>query len=138
MRNLSIEGKRVVFKTPAISKLFYLILLTVIPNHITDEVTKIEKNFIWDDSSPKIKHETLRMEFKAVGLKYVDIRFHFVSLQYSWVKNLYDGCFHEQKIILLHLFSKYVGASFKFQSNLHFEGKLLKYLLPFYKQMLIN
>ena len=43
MRNLSIEGKRVVFKTPAISKLFYLILLTVIPNHITDEVTKIQK-----------------------------------------------------------------------------------------------
>ena len=46
MRNLSIEGKIVVFKTLAISKLVYLALLTVIPNHITDEVVKIQKSFI--------------------------------------------------------------------------------------------
>ena len=83
MRNLSIEGKIVVFKTLAISKLVYLALLTVIPNHITEEVAKIQKSFIWHDSSPKIKHETLRMEFKAGGLKSVDIRFKFVSLQCS-------------------------------------------------------
>ena len=44
MRNLSIEGKIVVFKTLAISKLVYLALLTVIPNHITKEVAKIQKN----------------------------------------------------------------------------------------------
>ena len=83
MRNLSIEGKIVVFKTLAISKLVYLTLLTVIPDHVTDKVTKIRKSFIWHDSSPKIKHETLRMEFKAGGLKNVDIRFKFVSLQCS-------------------------------------------------------
>ena len=34
MRNLSIEGKIVVFKTLAISKLVYLALLTIISNHI--------------------------------------------------------------------------------------------------------
>ena len=36
---------------------------------------------------PKIKHETLRIEFKAGGLNNVDVRFKFVSLQCSWVKN---------------------------------------------------
>ena len=41
MRNLSVEDKIAVFKTLAISKLVYLALLTVIPDHITDEVTKI-------------------------------------------------------------------------------------------------
>ena len=46
MRNLSIEVKIVVFTTLAISKLVYQILLTVIPDHITDEVTKIQKSFI--------------------------------------------------------------------------------------------
>ena len=80
-RNLSIEGKIVVFKTLAVSKLVYLSLLTVIPNHITDKVARIQKSFIWDYSSPKIKHETLRMEFKAGGLKNVDVRFKFVRLQ---------------------------------------------------------
>ena len=45
MRNLSIKGKIVVFKTLAISKLVYLGLLTVIPNRITDEVAKILKAY---------------------------------------------------------------------------------------------
>ena len=138
MRNLSIEGKIVVFKTLAISKFVYLALLTIIPDHITDEVTKIQKSFIWHDSSPKIKHETLRMEVKAGGLKNVDIRFKFVSLQCSWVKKLYDYCFHEWKLIPLHLLIKCFGPSFKFHSNIHFESKLLKKFPSFYKQILMN
>ena len=52
MRNLSIEGTIVVFKTLTISKLVYLARLTVIPNHIIDEVAKIQKYFKWDDSLP--------------------------------------------------------------------------------------
>ena len=43
MRNLPTEGKTVVFQILAISKLFYLALLTVIPNHITEEVGKNAK-----------------------------------------------------------------------------------------------
>ena len=72
MRNLSIEGKIIVFKMLSISRLVYLALLTVIPNNINEEVAKMQKSFIWHDSSPKIKHETLRMEFKAGGLKRVE------------------------------------------------------------------
>ena len=60
-------------------KLVYQALLTVIPNHTTDEVAKIQESFIWLYSSPKIKHETIRMEFKAGNLKSVDIRFNFFS-----------------------------------------------------------
>ena len=138
MRNLSIEGKIVVFETLAISKLVYLALFTVILNHITDEVTKIHISFIWHDSSPKINHETLRMEFKAGDLKNIDIRFKFVSLQCSWVKKLYGDCFHEWKMIPLHLLNKYFGPSFKFHSNLHFESKLLRHFPSFYKQILMN
>ena len=40
-KNVSSEGKIVVFKTVAISKLVYLVLLTVIPNHITKEVARM-------------------------------------------------------------------------------------------------
>ena len=63
-------------------------LLTFIPNYITDEVVKIQKSFIWHDSSRKIKHETLGMEFTAGYLKRIDIRFKFVSLQCSWFTKL--------------------------------------------------
>ena len=45
-RYYSIEGNMEVFKTLVISKLVYLALPTVIPNHIIDEVAKIQKSFI--------------------------------------------------------------------------------------------
>ena len=44
MRNLSTEGKIVVFKTLAISKLVYLALLTVIPNLNLTKQQKYKKN----------------------------------------------------------------------------------------------
>ena len=50
----------------------------------------------------------------------------------------YDDCFHEWKIIPLHLLSKYFDPSFKFHSNFHFESKLLKDFPSFYKQILMN
>ena len=124
IRNRSIQGKNRVFKTLGISKLVYLARLTVIPNHITDEVAKVQKSFIWHDSFPKSKNETPRMEFKAGALKTVDICFKFASLQCSWVKRLYDDCFHKWKIIPLYILSKYFGLSFRFHSNLHFESKI--------------
>ena len=47
MRNFFIEGKILVFTTLAISKLVYLVLLTVAPDHIIDEkVARIQKWFI--------------------------------------------------------------------------------------------
>ena len=56
MRNFFIEYKIVAFGTLALSRLVYLVLLTVIPNHINDEVAKKQKNFIWNNSYPRIKH----------------------------------------------------------------------------------
>ena len=54
MRNFFVEDKIVVFNLLAISKLVYLALLIVIPNHITDEVAKMQNSFIWHDSSLKL------------------------------------------------------------------------------------
>ena len=69
MRNFFIEYKIVAFGTLALSRLVYLVLLTVIPNHINDEVAKKQKNFIWNNSYPRIKHWAQRMDFKIGGQK---------------------------------------------------------------------
>ena len=50
MRQLTIEGRIVIFKTLAISKIAYLALLTNIPNIIIDKKEKIQKTFIWNNS----------------------------------------------------------------------------------------
>ena len=47
-------------------------------------------------------------------LKNVDIRNKVNSLQSSWVKRLYNDCFHDWKIIPLYQLNKTFGPSFKF------------------------
>ena len=46
------------------------------------------------------------------------MRNKLTSLQILFVKTLYDDCFHEWKMIPLHLLKKMFGASFKFYSDL--------------------
>ena len=46
-RMLSLEGRTIIFKTFAISKIVYLVFLTVIPNSLIEELQKIQKTFIW-------------------------------------------------------------------------------------------
>ena len=68
MRILITEGKITIFKTLALSKFEYLVVLTVVSNHITDELIKIQTNLICKNTPPKIKHETLILDHKQSGL----------------------------------------------------------------------
>ena len=108
-RILSIEGKIIIFKTLAISKIVYLAFLTVVPNSLIEELQRIQKTFIWHSSRPKSSHKTLCNNFENGGLKHVDISSKIISLQCSWLQKLCDENFHEWKIIPSHLISKYFG-----------------------------
>ena len=80
MQRLSLEGKIILFKSLAISKIVSLSLLTNIPNEIVEELTKIQKNFLWNFTAPKIKHSTSCMDYQNNGLKNVDAFFKIISL----------------------------------------------------------
>ena len=95
MRNLTLEGKIIVFKTLALSKIVHLCLTSVVPKQIIEEIGNIQKNFLWNRSTPKIKHSTLCISFAKGGLRNADINIKFVSLQCSCIKRLYDNRFHE-------------------------------------------
>ena len=58
MKNLTLEGRIVAFKTLTISKIVFLALLTKILYQIVKELEKIQKYFLWKDTTPKIRHET--------------------------------------------------------------------------------
>ena len=92
-----------IFKTLAISKIVYLALITNVPKVIVEEFQKIQKNILWQNSRPKIKHKTLSNTFEIGGLKNIDINLKVRSVQRSWVKKLYDENCHEWKVIPLHL-----------------------------------
>ena len=46
MSNLTLEGRIAVFKTLAISKIFFLALLNKIPHDVVKELEKIQKSFL--------------------------------------------------------------------------------------------
>ena len=137
-RILLLEGKIIIFKTLAISKIVYLTFLTVIPNSLIEELQKIQKMFRWHSSRPKISHKILCNNFENVGLNYVDISSKIISLQCSWLRKLCDENFHEWKIIPSHLLNKYFGKSFKFHSCVSFDRKLLIKFPKFYKNILFQ
>ena len=92
MRNLTIEGKVLVFKSLAISKIVHLSLKTMVPRAIINQLNNNQlKNFIWNGKNPKIKHKTLSNNDGDSGFKKVDIFTKVISLQCSWIKRLYDG-----------------------------------------------
>ena len=83
----------------------------------------------------KIKHETLCNSFEEGGLRNVDIKSKVASLQCSWIKRLYDGKFHEWKLIAPHLIICNFGINFKFHSNLDFDDSKVLTFPSFYKQL---
>ena len=57
--------------------------VTPIPIYVVTELEKIQESFLWENSTSKIKHDTLCNDYKHGGLKNVDIRKKVISLQCS-------------------------------------------------------
>ena len=131
-RNLTLEGRLIVFKSFAISKIVFQALIATVPSHTIKALETIQISFFYGITLiPKIR-EAVCQNFREGGLQKVGIRNKSTSRQITWVKRLYDDFFHEWKIIPLYLLKKTFGPSlFKFQSNLSFNKSSLKKLLPF-------
>ena len=99
MRQLTIESKVLIFKTLAISKVAHLALEKDVSSSTIAQLERIEKQFIWKNGNPKLKHTTLCNEYEQGELKNVDIFSKIISLLCSWFKRLYDDSFHAWKVI---------------------------------------
>ena len=56
MRNFTIEGKILVFKSLAISKIVHLSLITTVLCRIIYQLKNIQKNIMWNRKNPDIQH----------------------------------------------------------------------------------
>ena len=106
MRNLTLIGKIVIFKSLAISKIISTSYMSTVPTTVLNNLVTIHKDFIWDGKKPKIKHSTLIANYSDGGLKDIDIPSKIRALQLSWLKRLLDDSFHPWKVIPLHFLSK--------------------------------
>ena len=135
-RSLNLEGKITVFKSLALSKIIHLPLVKTFPNTTVEELNKIQKNFIWNNSKPKIKYCTLSGSYLDGSLKNVNIKAKIISLQCSWIKRLFGNNSHNWKIIPLGFINKYLGKDFKLHSNLQIDSKYVKTFPKYFKEVI--
>ena len=124
-----------IFKTLVISKIVYLALITNVPKVVFEELYKIQKKILWQNSRPKIKHKTLSNSFKTASLKNVDVNLKVISLQFFWATKLYDENFHKWKVVLFYSICIKFGQNSKFHSNLSWNAKLLISFPVFYENI---
>ena len=68
-RNLTLEGRRVVFKSLAISKIVFQALIATVPNHVIKALETIQTFFLWNNSNPKKKHNFIGKRYENGGVK---------------------------------------------------------------------
>ena len=120
----------------ALSKFVFLAQVLPIPNEITTTIQRIQREFLWNSSNVKIKHETICNDFQNGGLKNVDIPSKISSLQCSWVKKLYDQNSHDWKLIPMHFINNAFGKNFIFHSNFSFKTSVLHQFPTFYANII--
>ena len=86
MWHLTLEDNTLIFKTFAISKVVHLALVNNVPSSAIVQLEKTQKQFIWKNGNPKLKHATLCNKYEQWRLKNVDIFSKITSLQCFWVK----------------------------------------------------
>ena len=89
-----------------------------------DEIENIEKRFLLNRLTLKIKYSTLCNSFKTDGLRNIDINTKITSCQCCWIKWLHDANFHEWTLIPLHLIHAFITFAFKFHQSIVLNVKL--------------
>ena len=84
----------------------------------------------------KVKHENICNDFQNGCLENVDISTKISSLQYPWVKKLYDQNFHDWKLIPMHFINNTFGKNFIFHSIFSFKTSVFHQLPTFYAKIL--
>ena len=124
-RGLTLAGRSLVFKSLALSKLLYACTMKVPSKFVIDQLNTLNKNIIWNNKRPKIKHSTLITDYCEGGYKDVDIENKIAALKIKWVTKLLDSNFHPWKIILNLLFSDLGGTRTLFHQNLQLSKQCL-------------
>ena len=129
-----IDGKTLSFKTLVISKVVHLALVKDIPSSTIAQLENIQKQFIWKNRNPKLKHTILCKEYEQGGLKNVDIFSKITNLQCICVKRLYDDSLHVWKVTPLFLIKSHLRKDFIVHSNLSIKQKIVKNFSKFTKK----
>ena len=90
-RKLSLIGKNIVLKSLATSKLLYPISLIHTDLNIIRTVQSYIYQFLWDDSTHKVKSTVMHQSIVDGGLKIIHFGTQVTALQLNWVNRIFNN-----------------------------------------------
>ena len=93
-RGLSLTGRILIFKSLALSKVFYASTMKCLSKQVVDQLNVMQRGFIWNNKKPKIKHSILVADYSEGGHKDIDIKTKISTLKVAWVTRLSDDNIH--------------------------------------------
>ena len=120
IRNLTLEGKVIIFRSSLASKPALYCFISAYSKMCCGSYPY----YTWGVhiGQPNIKHSTTIASYCDGGLKYTDIEAKFQSLKFSWITRLKDqDNFHPWKVVANKILrSRSVGGTEVFHTNLGF------------------
>ena len=88
------------------------------PSSTIAQFDKIQKEFIWSNGSPKLKHAIPCSDYEKDGFENENILSRVIRLQSLWVKRIYNNnnCHIWKAIIPLNSIKNYLSQDFLFHS----------------------
>ena len=80
-RGVTLAGRIEIFKSTTLSKMIYISTILHPSKQILDQLNLIQKDLIWRDRRPKIKHSALIGDYANGGYKDADIESKSESLK---------------------------------------------------------
>jgi len=135
-RKLTLIGKINIVKTLALSKLIFNSSNLNLSKNLSDTITSMIFNFIWQGKPPKIERMTIVGEKNKGRLKMVDFEVMNTALKFAWVKRICQNSDSSWKTLIAHFFREHGGLSFLL--NCRYDVKLLNLndVPPFYQAIL--
>ena len=103
------------------------------PTQFLELLNSIQKDFIWNNSSTKIKHCSIIADYKDGGYKDINVSSKLLAMKISWIKRFLDDNFHPWKILPTRLL-----APLHYNLQLGDRGSTIAKTFPAFYQELIE
>ena len=84
---LTLGGRIQILRSLAFSKIVYVGTMIDVSKWFIDQLNSLQRDFIWNERCPKVKHSTLIAYYVEGGYKDIDIKTKLSSLKIIWIKN---------------------------------------------------
>lgn len=136
-RDLTFQGRVLIVKTVALSKIVYLVSSICTPSWVINELNKEFFAFVWKYKRDKIARKVMISEIEQGGLNMLDFRSFCIAMKTVWAYRLYKSK-GETWSILPNKYMENCDITMLLCMNIDHERQLPVKLPQFYKEVILG